>query len=335
MDVMTVADDLVELHDGRTIHRFEGLAPSTEHALAGMAVRTLPRPGGELLCRFATVNDVHFGETECGVIEGVDAGPVLTVPPGSPPYPVVMNRGAVHDITAIAPDAVIVKGDLTCSGQPEEYQAFLDCWVGAFGERLTHVRGNHDAYHGQDFAAGPHVIDLPGVRIALLDTVWPGHTTGILPADEAAWLDAVAAESDRPVIVLGHHQAWMPAEHPVRDPNYFGISPDDSERLLEVVERRRSIIGYFAGHTHRNRVCHHEATGSVPYVEVACVKDFPGSWAEYRVYEGGVLQVHHRISTPDALAWSEQCRGLYGNLLDYVDYALGTVDQHSFAIDLR
>ena len=36
-------------------------------------VRTLPRPGGELLCRFATVNDVHFGETQCGIIEGLES----------------------------------------------------------------------------------------------------------------------------------------------------------------------------------------------------------------------------------------------------------------------
>ena len=35
------------------------------------------------------------------------------------------------------------------------------------------------------------------------------------------------------------------------------------------------------------------------------MKDFPGSWAEYRVFEGGILQVHHRISTPDALAWTD------------------------------
>ena len=39
-----------------------------------------------------------------------------------------------------------------------------------------------------------------------------------------------------------------------------------------------------------------------PFVEVACVKDYPGSWAEYRVFEGGVLQVHRRISTPFSFA---------------------------------
>ena len=54
-------------------------------------------------------------------------------------------------------------------------------------------------------------------------------------------------------------------------------------------------MGYFAGHTHRNRVRRYGPTGDVPWVEVACVKDYPGAWAEYRVYEGGILQIFHRI----------------------------------------
>ena len=37
------------------------------------------------------------------------------------------------------------------------------------------------------------------------------------------------------------------------------------------------------------------------------MKDFPGSWAEYRVFEGGILQVHRRLSSSAALAWSEKC----------------------------
>ena len=30
-------------------------------------------------------------------------------------------------------------------------------------------------------------------------------------------------------------------------------------------------------------------------VEVACVKDYPGAWAEYRVYDGGYTQIVRRI----------------------------------------
>jgi hypothetical protein len=72
----------------------------------------------------------------------------------------------------------------------------------------------------------------------------------------------------------------------------------------------------------------------VPWGEVACVKDFPGSWAEYRVFDGGILQVHHRISTPDALAWSERTRDLY-QPFDYVAYAFGALADRCFAFALR
>ncbi len=71
-------------------------------------------------------------------------------------------------------------------------------------------------------------------------------------------------------------------------------------------------------------------------MEVACAKDYPGSWAEYRVYEGGILQLHHRISAPDALAWSERCRGLYADFgVDYAPLALGAITDRCFAFGAR
>ena len=61
-------------------------------------------PRGDCLCRFATVNDVHFGETECGVLEEFDFdGPVFSAEPGEPPYPEMMNSGAIAEIAAIDP----------------------------------------------------------------------------------------------------------------------------------------------------------------------------------------------------------------------------------------
>ena len=66
------------------------------------------------------------------------------------------------------------------------------------------------------------------------------------------------------------------------------------------------------------------------------MKDFPGTWAEYEVYDGGVVQIVHRISSPEALAWSEQCRGLYADFgLDYTSYALGRLEDRCLSIPLR
>ena len=71
---------------------------------------------------------------------------------------------------------MIVKGDITAEGEAEEFAAFEACYRPPFGERLHVVRGNHDAYRGQDDYAGDQWIELPGVAVALIDTVTPFHT---------------------------------------------------------------------------------------------------------------------------------------------------------------
>jgi 3',5'-cyclic-AMP phosphodiesterase len=332
MDLTTVADDEVVLHDGLDVRRHAGLSPDTTYEVDGHQVRTLSRPG-ELLTTFCTVNDVHFGEVECGILDGLEGGPVYRTAEGDEPYPTLMNRCAIAEMAAVGPGAVVVKGDLTSAGTRDEYQDFLDAYLPAFGERLMHVRGNHDAYHGEDFASeAPTSRTLPGVILALIDTSIPHMASGGVSGDTLDWLDELAAGADRPVLVFGHHHPWSP-DSAARPEGYFGINPADSERLVAVVARRPAIWGYFAGHTHRNRVRHFRPTGGVPYVEVACVKDFPGAWAEYRVFEGGILQVFRRISAPEALAWSEKTRDMYAGL--YGAYAFGQLEDRCFAVGPR
>jgi predicted phosphodiesterase len=327
-ELTTVADDEAVIHDGAEARTYEGLEADTDHEIEGFAFRTLPRLG-ERLATVATVNDVHFGEEVCGIMDGIPDGPVFSVGPDEEPYPELMNRGAIAEIATIEPDAVLVKGDLTCDGLDEEYAAFLAAY-GTFGDRLHHVRGNHDAYRHQTYAPeGPQRIDVDGLTLAMLDTTIPGHTTGQVPAEQLEWLEDLAATADRPVLLLGHHHVWNPGAS-ARPDSYFGIHPDDSERLIDAVARHPQILGYAAGHTHRNRVRRFPATGERPWIEVACVKDYPGTWAEYRVFDGGVLQVHRRISTPEALAWTEKTRGMFAGL--YGEYAFGALDERCFAM---
>jgi 3',5'-cyclic AMP phosphodiesterase CpdA len=334
VDITTVADDFVTAHDGLDVYELDGLEPDHEYELRGVRVRTLARPGGALLCRFATVNDVHFGELECGRIDDHPEGPIQRVDPDEDPYPETMNRAAVAEMLAADLAAVVVKGDLSVDGRPDEWAAFEACYRDSFGERLHVVRGNHDSYQGQTEYAGDQWIELPGVAVALMDTAIPGKTTGWLSTEQLDWLDTHAAASDRPVIVMGHHQQWTPSGDGRRSDDYFGLHPDPSDALTEVIARRRSIVAYTAGHTHRHRV--RRIVDGVPTIEVGCVKDFPGTWAEYRVYEGGLMQVVHRISSTAALAWSERCRHLYSDFgVDYESYALGTLADRCLVIELR
>ncbi|MCU1459399.1 MAG: Calcineurin-like phosphoesterase [Actinomycetia bacterium] len=319
---------------------FDGLEPDTEYPLVvegaepaeylPQRVRTLARPSGALLATFATTNDVHFGETVCGAIGGghEEVGPILTAAPGDRPYPEVMSRAAIEEINRLDPDAVLVKGDLTDQGTEIEYRWFLDAYS-TLGPRMRHMRGNHDAMRTTSIASGetPFAIELPGVTLAVLDTVVPGADSGQLDAGQLAWLDDLARGAANPVLVFGHHHPWEPGSED-RNDDYFGIHPDGSEGLVAVIARNESIAGYFAGHTHRNRVRHFDAARGVPIVEVSAAKDYPGAWAEYRVYEGGYTQMVRRIAAPEALDWTDRTREMFLGL--YRDYALGALADRCF-----
>lgn len=297
------------------------------------------RQGRRPIAVIATVNDLHFGETVCGHMEGLDLGEPLRSEPGEDPYPTVMNRAAVAEIVAIDPDLVVAKGDLTASGAGVEWAEFEALYRSAFGDRLLVTPGNHDKpAGGSALPALPEVqaVELAGVTVAVLDTARPGRPGGSLSEEQATWLDDLAGSSRLPVLVFGHHPPGGEDIDRLFGPASAGANALDAEgtaRLVEVVARRRSIAGYFAGHTHRNKLRRLGPTGPFPWVEVACVKDFPGSWAEYRVYEDTVEQVHHRISCdPAALRWSERCRALFGGL--YPSYAWGDEGDRCFEVPL-
>jgi Icc protein len=334
MELTTVADDEAVVHDGLDVRTYAELVPDTVHEFDGFTFRTLARPPGELLCRFATVNDVHFGEIEAGVIEGMELGPTFSTEAGDEPYPEVMSRGAVAEIQKVDPAALIVKGDLTSRGTIEEYDLFRACYEPPFGDRLHVVRGNHDSYYGGTFASdAPFSVELPGVVLAVIDTARQHHAAGQVTADTLTWLEDLAVGGDdRPVLVFGHHHVWNP-ESAERPDNYFGINPDDSEALVAVFAAHPNLRGYFAGHTHRNRVRRFTATRDVPWVEVASVKEFPGVWAEYRVYETAILQIVRRISSHECLEWSQKTRDMYAGM--YFDYAFGQLADRCFPIAVR
>ena len=317
---------------------FRGLNPETEYSFRVDGVvadshcpsklTTLARPSGARLARFATVNDVHFGERIAGLIGShAEVGPVFTRPSNVVAYPNLMNAAAIDEIKAGDFDAVVVKGDLTSRGTRDEYDEFLNAY-GVFGESLHHVRGNHDTDRTMNIGdTAPFSVLLDGAVLAVLDTSQFHRPNGVLDVEQLAWLDALAASATDPVLVFGHHPLWDSAKDP-RSDGFFGLVPDSTDALCAVFARREMIAGYFAGHTHRNRVLHFPHARNIPIVEVASVKEYPGAWAEYHVYEGGYVQIGRRISAPDAMQWSEATRGLYANL--YHDYALGRLSDRSF-----
>ncbi len=57
------------------------------------------------------------------------------------------------------------------------------------------------------------------------------------------------------------------------------------------------------GHTHRHHRRHYK---SLLITEIGSTKDFPGVWAGYVVYEGGISRSSTRSQEPSARAWIDR-----------------------------
>ena len=345
VDLVTrVGDHEVTTGGPHHVARVTGLEPDTEYALdvVGVdphpflpaAIRTMARPPGRLLSTVATANDVHFGEVRCGVTgdPAQDAkGPIFSAEPGDPPYPQVMNHAVIDEIAALGPDAVVVKGDLTSVGSEDEYAAFLAAY-GALGDTMHHVRGNHDAMIDPAMAIedAPYAVELDGVVLGVLDTVIPGTDSGTISADQVQWLEDLASTSTKPIVALGHHPCFD-VEHGVRTGRpYFGIQPDDSERLVDAFGRAREPGRLLRrAHAPQPRPPLRAWPARAVRRGRRATKDFPGAWAEYRFYEGGYTQVVRRVAAPDAFAWAEKTRAMYEGA--YGIYALGGLTDRCFS----
>jgi 3',5'-cyclic-AMP phosphodiesterase len=310
---------------------------------------TLPPPTCEQVASFATLNDLHFGEPRFGGTLLADGG-YGDEAPGHPavrdtdedvPYWLAMNEDAIADINASDVDALVVKGDIADRGRREQFEVAARTFARL---RVPHhaFLGNHDHYglHTGEHVDGyeilgqppaPRAVDLGGWRLLLLDTVEPGEHHGIFPGERMRWLADALGETEScgmPTIVLIHHQP-VPPEHRDRFPNTIGMLPEHSIPFVELLGRSPQVKGVLIGHTHRNRVHRFAAAPGVPFVEVSCVKDYPGSYAIYRLFADGTFrQEVRRISSERALAHSTRCRDFFAG--GYRRFALGPLVSRSF-----
>jgi len=151
-------------------------------------------------------------------------------------------------------DFCVLAGDLTDLGQPAAYER-----VKSLIDRIeipVHLTlGNHDdretfvSVFGEEYLAETgkidKALDSKGYRIILLDSSEPGRVDGVLTEVQIAWLKARLAEaSDRPVIVILHHNA-----------NALQIISDDirildAEPFIAALKTHPDIRQVIAGHVH-------------------------------------------------------------------------------------
>jgi predicted phosphodiesterase len=321
-------------------------SPAPSRYFSGVA-RTLPAPRGRLVARFATLNDLHFGEPRFGGTllpdgrygDEAPGHPVVRETEGQLSYWRVMNDDAVAEINGTGVDAVVIKGDIANRGRRGEFEIAARTFAG-FKPPWHAFLGNHDYYGLQDGEPGlvdgyamlgqprlPRTIELGGWRLVLVDTVDPGHHSGVFPADRRRWLASALEETRerrQPTLVVMHHQP-VPPEHAGSYPNTIGIVPVDSMPLFELLARHQQVKAVLIGHTHRNRVRRYAPTAALPFAEVNCVKDYPGGFAVYELYDDGTIrQEVRRTASARALAHSTRCRDFFGGR--YRDFALGSID---------
>jgi Icc protein len=216
----------------------------------------------------------------------------------------MMTERALRAVAAFSPrpDVVLITGDLTECGRPDEYDMVAEMIDRAVKMPVYVIPGNHDRRevlrkklsHLPGISSDPHFIqyvieDYP-VRLVMLDSVVPGAGHGLLCEDRLNFLDAtLAARPDKPTIVALHHPPFV-----------CGIGHMDSINLRNadaftaVIARHRQVERILCGHHHRPvvaRVAHAIATiaPSVSHqVEMTLDPDEPGAM----VLEPPAFQLH-------------------------------------------
>lgn len=289
-------------------HRIELTGPGTAGPAPVMEASTLAVPGGRELLRVATVSDVHVGSLATGYLHTI-----AEIPAPATPHPVRCLRSAIDEALGWGAQHLIVKGDLVDRSDDDKWHA-AGTALRRLPVPLELVPGNHERSKIGDVdpdegarAAGLRlvedlaVIDRDGVRIVLADTTLAGTDRGHLGHVGERIVEAARATSG-PVLVPLHHQLMR---WPV--PTYIplGIPGRASRAFLHALGSANARVLVTSGHTHRHR---RYDVGPVTVTEVGSTKDFPGTWAGYQVYEGGIVQTVRRTGEPSVIRWTDRTR---------------------------
>jgi hypothetical protein len=263
-----------------------------------------PVPPGR---RFAILTDIHVGSRSRDKLAKI----------------------AVADINALDVEFVVIPGDITEDGEPEQFhevKAILD------GLNCPYhvVPGNHDAIQRSTreprceefwraaFGTDPvdHVIEIGDLQIALVDSTDP--TASPFPdwdvskgefGGEAAGVDSGALrpgqpqeiadrlDKTKPVLLVQHHELHpFPGFPPVK----FALREEDAQAELDAL-KDHNLVGVVAGHTHRSARLP-VGDGSVTQLEIPSLKDWPFAFSVAGVGDDGVQIAVRQISDRNA-AW--------------------------------
>lgn len=152
------------------------------------------------------------------------------------------------------PDVIVVTGDITDSGKPEQYaeaRMALQADIPVYA-----IPGNHDERSAfREVLLGVPPVDAPvnqvhragDLTLILLDSSDPGQSSGRIAQETYDWLAATlaATPADAAVLLALHHPPVL-LHSPIVDP----IALVEPERLAAVVAGDERIVATLAGHAH-------------------------------------------------------------------------------------
>jgi Icc protein len=163
-------------------------------------------------------------------------------------------RVAIEEINAAQPDLVVVAGDLTDDGYPDQYPLAREALAGIACPEVVYVPGNHDArnvgYLRFEDTFGVRDsrrrLEAGGLEVALVavDSSKPDIDEGEIGREHYAWIEeGFAGESDLRMFVCHHHLVPVPGTG--RERNQV-LDAGDVLALL----RRCGVDLVLSGHRH-------------------------------------------------------------------------------------
>ncbi|MET0826036.1 MAG: metallophosphoesterase [Acidimicrobiales bacterium] len=333
-DGATDASIVVEADGGPGAVDLIGLTPDTDYVITvggrRLTTRTARHPAGPELYRFMTLSDMHLGQDHFGLRSTMrEKGAVEEL------FTQRCTRAALAEGTAWGAKHLIIKGDLVDRGEAAEYDV-VDKVLAEAGLPTEAIPGNHEVKPYRDVEPadafrrlglrlpdnGLLVVDVPGLRLALVDSTVPGSNHPHL--DHVVPLLGDALDGRPAMVVVHHHMLRLPLSTTWPP----GAPAPMANRFLDAVAAAAPAALVVSGHTHRHRLRH---LGPLAIAETGSPKDYPGTWTGYVVHEGGLRQVTRRVARPDAIVWTEHSRwagfGLWGL------WSRGTLPNRCFTLD--
>ena len=156
------------------------------------------------------------------------------------------------------PDIILITGDLTDFGRPEEYK-LLRKLLAPLDNPIYVIPGNHDerenfrkAFSDHDYLPKVgeflhYVVEDYPLRMIGLDTTIPGQAGGEMCSSRLQWLDQqLANKADVPTLLFMHHP---PIKTGIQHMDVQNCA--NAKALGELIEKHSQVFQILCGHVHR------------------------------------------------------------------------------------